>query len=56
MTCKHVKRKLSVLMLILAAFTMAGCVSVHSTETHRNPSEHKTTWRGFASLSRNQKG
>jgi len=30
-------------MLILAAFTMAGCVSVHSTETHRNPSEHKTT-------------
>jgi glyoxylase I family protein len=43
MTCKFVKRKLSVLTLILAGFTMAGCVSVHSTETHSSPSEHKTT-------------
>ena len=38
-----VKRKLCVLVLILAGFTMAGCVSVHSTETHSKPSEHKTT-------------
>lgn len=43
MTCKYVKRKLSVLALILAGFTMAGCVAVHSTETHSSPSEHKTT-------------
>ena len=43
MTCKFVKRKLSVLALIMAGFTMAGCVAVHSTETHSNPSEHKTT-------------
>jgi len=43
MTCKFVKRKLSVLALILAGFTMAGCVSVHTTETQSNPSEHKTT-------------
>jgi uncharacterized glyoxalase superfamily protein PhnB len=40
-----VKRKLSVLALIIAGFTMAGCVSVHTTETHSKPSgnrEHKT--------------
>ena len=43
MICKLVKRKLSVLALILAGFAITGCVSVHSTETHRNPSEHKTT-------------
>jgi catechol 2,3-dioxygenase-like lactoylglutathione lyase family enzyme len=43
MTCKFVKRKLSVLALILAGFTMAGCVAVHTTETHSSPSEHKTT-------------
>lgn len=42
MTCKFVKRKLSVLVLILAGFTMAGCVAVHTTETHSSPSEHKT--------------
>jgi len=43
MTCKFVKRMLSVFALILAGFTMAGCISVHSTETQSNPSEHKTT-------------
>lgn len=43
MTCKFVKRKLSVLALILAGFTMAGCVAVHTTETHSSPSEHQTT-------------
>jgi len=43
MTRKSVKRMLSVLALILAGFTMAGCVAVHSTETHSNPPEHKTT-------------
>jgi glyoxylase I family protein len=43
MTCKFVMRKLSVLALILAGFTMAGCVAVHTTETHSSPSEHKTT-------------
>jgi len=43
MTCKFVKRKLFVLVLILAVTTMAGCVAVHSTETHSTPSEHKTT-------------
>jgi len=43
MTRKFVKRKLSVLALILAGFTMAGCVSVHTTKTHKNPSEHQTT-------------
>ena len=43
MTCKFMMRKLSVFVLFLAGFTMTGCVSVHSTETHKNPSEHKTT-------------
>ena len=43
MTCKFVMKKLSVLSLILAGFTMAGCVAVHTTETHSSPSEHKTT-------------
>jgi len=42
MICEFVKRKLYVLTLILAVFTMVGCVSVHSTETHSSPSEHKT--------------
>ena len=42
MNCKFVKRKLSVLALILTGFTMAGCVVVHTTETHSSPSEHKT--------------
>ena len=41
MNCKHVKLKLSVLALILAGFTMVGCVSVHTTETHRIPSESR---------------
>ncbi len=43
MTCKFVKRKLSVLALVVAGFTMAGCVSVHTTETRHSSSEHKTT-------------
>ena len=43
MTCKFVKQKLFVWVLILAVFTMAGCVSVHSTERHSSPSEHKTS-------------
>jgi len=43
MTRKSVKQMLSVLALILAGFTMAGCVAVHTTETHSDPSEHKTT-------------
>ncbi len=43
MTSKFVKRMLSVLAIILVGFTMAGCVSVHSTETHSSPSEPKTT-------------
>lgn len=42
MTCKYVKRMLSILTLILAGFTMAGCVTVHTTEKHSNPSEHQT--------------
>ena len=43
MTRKFVKQKLYAVVLILAGFTMAGCVSVHTTETHSDPSEHKTT-------------
>ncbi len=43
MTRKFVKQKLYAAVLILAGFTMAGCVAVHTTETHSNPSEHKTT-------------
>jgi len=43
MTRKSVKLMLFVLALFLAGFTMSGCVSVHATETHSNPSEHKTT-------------
>jgi glyoxylase I family protein len=42
MNCKHVKLKLSVLALILAGFTMAGCISVHTTESHSDPSGHQT--------------
>ena len=43
MTCNFVNRMLSVVALILAGFTMAGCVAVHSTETHSKSPEHKTT-------------
>jgi len=46
MNCKFVNLKLSVLALIIAGFTMAGCVSVHSTKTQSSPApgrEHKTT-------------
>ena len=42
MNCKFVKLKLSVLLLILAGFTISGCISVHTTETHSNPTEHQT--------------
>ena len=42
MNCKYVKLKLSVLALILTTFTMAGCISVHTTETHSSPTEHQT--------------
>lgn len=41
MNCKYVKLKLSVLALILAGFTMVGCVSVHKTEKHSNHSGSK---------------
>jgi len=41
MNCKYVKLKLSVLALILTGFTMAGCVSVHTTERHSSPSERR---------------
>jgi len=43
MTRKFVKREILLLVLIMAGFTMAGCVAVHSTETHSSPSERKTT-------------
>jgi len=46
MNCKCVNLKLSVLALIIAGFTMAGCVSVHTTKTQSSPAparEHKTT-------------
>ena len=39
MTCKLIKRKLSVLALILAGFTFAGCVTMHTAETHGSPSK-----------------
>lgn len=41
MICKFVKLKLTVLALILAGFTMVGCVSVHKTEKHSNHSGSK---------------
>ena len=43
MTRKFVKRELLVLAPILTGFIMAGCVAVHTTETHSSPSKHKTT-------------
>jgi glyoxylase I family protein len=42
MTCKFVKRMLSVLALILAGFTIAGCVTVHTTETRSSHSESRS--------------
>jgi glyoxylase I family protein len=36
MLCNFGKRKPAVVTLILAAFTVAGCVSVHATRTHKN--------------------
>jgi len=45
MIYKVVSHKLLILTL-MAAFTIAGCVSVHTTETHSKPSEHKMTNHG----------
>lgn len=42
MTGKFVKQKLYAAVMVLSGFAIAGCVSVHSTETHGNPPEHKT--------------
>ena len=39
MTSKFAGLNLTVFTLILAGFTMVGCVSVHTTETHSSPSE-----------------
>jgi len=39
MTCKLVKLKLPGLLLILAGFTMSGCVTVHTTETRGSQSK-----------------
>jgi len=39
MTRRFVKQKLSLSVLILAGFTMAGCVTVHTKETRSGPSE-----------------
>jgi glyoxylase I family protein len=36
MLCSFEKRKPAVLTLILAVFIIAGCVSVHTTRTHKN--------------------
>jgi glyoxylase I family protein len=41
MLCKFVKRKPAILILILAGFTMAGCVSVHTTKTHKSSQQIK---------------
>ena len=46
MTCKFIMKNLTIFALIPAALTMAGCLSVHSTETHSNPPEHKTAHNG----------
>jgi catechol 2,3-dioxygenase-like lactoylglutathione lyase family enzyme len=46
MIYKVVNHNLSTVALILTGFTMVGCVSVHTTETHSSPSEsmeHQTT-------------
>ena len=46
MTCKSVKRKMSILALILSVITMVGCVAVHTTEKRSSPSEsreHRST-------------
>jgi glyoxylase I family protein len=39
MTSKFARLNLTVFTLILAGFTMVGCVSVHTTKTHNSPSE-----------------
>jgi len=45
MIYKVVSHKLSIVTL-MAVFTIAGCVSVHTTETQSSPSEHKMTNHG----------
>ena len=39
---KVVSHKLLIVTLILAGFTMAGCISVHTTETRSSPPEQQT--------------
>jgi catechol 2,3-dioxygenase-like lactoylglutathione lyase family enzyme len=46
MIYKVVSHKLLIVSLIVAGFTMAGCVSVHTTETHSKPSKHQTSHPG----------
>jgi glyoxylase I family protein len=41
MISKYVQQKLAVLALILTGFMIAGCVSVHTTETHSSPQKNK---------------
>lgn len=45
MIYKVVSHKLPIVTLI-AAFTISGCVSVHTTDTYSSPSKHKTTHQG----------
>ncbi|MHC4203247.1 MAG: VOC family protein [Planctomycetota bacterium] len=40
---KVVKHKLLILTLITAGFTLAGCVSVHTTKTQSSPPERRVT-------------
>lgn len=40
MSCNCLKQKLSAFMLILTGLAMAGCVTVHTTETHNSPPEN----------------
>jgi catechol 2,3-dioxygenase-like lactoylglutathione lyase family enzyme len=46
MIYKFVSHKLLIVTLIMVTFTMPGCVSVHTTETHSKPSEHQTSHHG----------
>ena len=46
MIYKVVSHKMLIITLIIAGFTMTGCVSVHTTETHSSPPEHKTAHNG----------
>jgi len=46
MIYKVVKYKLLILTLIMVGFTLAGCVSVHTTKTQSSPPERLTTHPG----------